>query len=349
MQNDNIRSRRKDAHVEHVLKQEPVFTDDFGRVHLIHQSIPKYDLSDIDLSAEFGSFNWRTPIYINAMTGGSEWTKSINGKLAQVAKETGLPMALGSMHAAIKDPSLKHTFTIARDINPNGFLMANIGADVPLEGAEQTIQLVDAQALQIHVNAAQELIMPEGERVFKSWLSNIENIIKHVDVPVIVKEVGFDMSQETMKELYDIGVKHIDISGRGGTNFAVIENQRRAHQEMDYMSSWGQSTVITLLESKSYQHKISVLASGGVITPLDAVKCLVLGAEAVGMSKNLLEHVMHHGVDETVQYVENFIYQMKKISVLINSQNIKEIQQSPRYLDQTLTHWLRQRVGMSNE
>ena len=349
MNNDDIRSRRKDAHVEHVLSQDRQIENDFGRIHLIHQSIPRYDLLEIDLSAEFGSFNWKTPIYINAMTGGSDWTKSINEKLAVVAEETGLPMALGSMHAAIKDESLKHTFTIAREMNRNGFLIANVGADVPLKGAQQAVELIDAQALQIHVNAPQELIMPEGERTFKSWLNNIEKIIKHIEVPVIVKEVGFGMSQETINNLYEVGVKHIDISGRGGTNFAVIENQRRAHQEMDYMSSWGQSTVITLLESKSYQHKISVLASGGVITPLDAVKCLALGAEAVGMSKNLLEHVMHHGVDETVQYVENFIYQMKKISVLINSQNIKEIQQSPRYLDQTLTHWLRQRVGMSNE
>lgn len=345
MQNDNIRSRRKDAHVEHVLNQHAELSNDFSRIHLIHQSIPKYDLSDIDLSAEFGNFSWKTPIYINAMTGGSEWTKSINEKLAEVARETGLPMALGSMHAAVKDPSLKHTFTIARKVNPIGYLMANVGADVPPEGALQAVQLIEAQAIQIHINAPQELIMPEGERKFRSWLFNIESIIHSVDVPVIVKEVGFGMSRETIKELYDIGVKHIDISGRGGTNFAVIENQRREHQEMDYMSRWGQSTVISLLESKSYQNKLSVLASGGITTPLDAVKSLALGAEAVGMSKTLLESVMHNGVEKTVQYVEDFIYQMKKISLLINAQNIKEIQHSPKYLDQTLTHWITERLG----
>lgn len=349
MHNDNIRSQRKDAHVEHVLNQVTGPGNDFDRVHLIHQSIPQYDLEDVDLSAKFGRFNWKTPIYINAMTGGSDWTKSINEKLAHVAKETGMPMALGSMHAAIKDPALTSTFTIARKVNTNGFLMANVGADVPLKGAQKAIELIDAQALQIHINAPQELIMPEGERTFKSWLSNIEGIIQSVNVPVIIKEVGFGMSTETIRTLYDIGVQHIDISGKGGTNFAAIENQRREHQEMNYMSEWGQSTVISLLESKPHQKHISVLASGGVTTPLDAVKCLVLGAEAVGMSKTILESVMQNGVDNTIQYVEDFIYQMKKIALLINAQDIKEIHKSPMYLDYTLTHWLTQRVGTAYE
>lgn len=349
MQHDNIRSQRKDAHVEHVLSQNTGIGNDFGRVHLIHQSIPKYDLSDINLSAQFSLFQWNTPIYINAMTGGSEWTKSINEKLALVAKETGLPMALGSMHAAVKDRSLSETFTIAREVNPKGFLMANVGADVPLKGAQQAIELIEADALQIHVNAPQELIMPEGERTFKSWLSNIETIIQEVKVPVIIKEVGFGMSVETMKALYEIGVQHIDISGKGGTNFAAIENQRREYQEMDYMSEWGQSTVISLLESKPYQSKLSVLASGGVTTPLDAMKCIALGAEAVGMSKTLLESVMHNGVDNSIQYVHDFVYQMKKIAVLVNAKDISEIQKSSTYLDYTLEHWLSQRVGKRYE
>lgn len=349
MHKDNIRSQRKDAHVEHVLKQSTGLGNDFNRVHLIHQSIPSYDLAEVDLSANFGRFHWQTPIYINAMTGGSEWTKSINENLAHVAKKTGLPMALGSMHAAIKDSSLAPSFTSVRDINPDGFLMANVGADVPPSGAQQSIQLINADALQIHINAPQELIMPEGERTFKSWLSNIERIIQISEVPVIVKEVGFGMSKETIQKLYEIGVEYIDISGKGGTNFASIENQRRESQEMDYMSEWGQSTVISLLESRPYQNKISVLASGGVVTPLDAVKCIALGAQAVGMSKTILESVINNGVDITVQYVEDFIYQMKKVSLLIDAKNISEIRQSAKYLDQTLTHWLTERAGKSYE
>lgn len=349
MQQDNIRSRRKDEHVEHVLNQRTGLGSDFGRVHLIHQSIPKYDLSDVDLSAKFGAFNWEIPIYINAMTGGSEWTKSINGKLAHVAKETGLPMALGSMHAAVKNSSLIQSFTIARKINPDGFLMANVGADVPANAAKQAIELINADALQVHINAPQELIMPEGERTFKSWLSNIAHIINEVEVPVIVKEVGFGMSKETIETLLGIGVEHIDISGKGGTNFASIENQRREHQDMDYMDDWGQSTVISLLESRPYQHKISVLASGGVTTPLDAVKCIALGAQAVGMSKTVLENVMNNDIESTVHYIQDFIHQMKKVSLLINAKDISEIQQSPKYIDSTLRDWLTERVGTSYE
>lgn len=345
MNSENIRSKRKDEHVTHVLSQPISSSNDFERVHLIHQSLPKYDLMDIDLSSKFGNINWQTPIYINAMTGGSEWTKSINEKLARVAKETGLPMALGSMHAAVKDSALIHTFTIAREVNPDGFLMANVGADVPLAGAQQAIDMIDAQALQIHINVLQELVMPEGDRSFKAWLNNIESIVKQVRVPVIVKEVGFGMSKETIQQLLNLGVQYVDISGTGGTNFATIENLRREKQEMDYMSSWGQSTVISLIESQPFQSDISVLASGGINTPLDAIKCLSLGAEAVGISKALLERVMHNGVDDTIDFVHDFIRQMKKIALLINSKDIHMIQSSEKYLDASLEHWKTQRLN----
>lgn len=339
MDNEDLRSKRKDQHVKHVLKQTQSMNNDFDLVHLIHQSLPKYNLTDVDLSTKFGDIHWQTPIYINAMTGGSEWTRSINEKLALVAKSTGMPMALGSMHASVKNSALKDTFRIARDVNPDGFLMANVGADVSVEGALTAIELINADALQIHINVAQELVMPEGDRSFDTWLSNIENIVEQASVPVIVKEVGFGMSFETIQQLIDLGVEYIDVSGKGGTNFAMIENLRRKHQEMDYLSSWGQSTAVSLIESMSFQNQVSVLASGGVQTPLDAVKCLALGANAVGISKTVLDKIMNDGVDSTIAYIDDFIYQMKKISVLINANNIKGVQSAPYYLDPKLEHW----------
>ncbi len=77
-------------------------------------------------------------------------------------------------------------------------------------------------------------------------------------VPVIIKEVGFGMSKELMHDLQQIGVKYVDVSGKGGTNFVDIENERRANKDMDYLSSWGQSTVESLLETTAYQSEISV-------------------------------------------------------------------------------------------
>ena len=129
------------------------------------------------------------------------------------------------------------------------------------------------------MNAPQELVMPEGNREFSTWLDNVAAIVQRVDVPVIIKEVGFGMSKELYKDLIDVGVTYVDVSGKGGTNFVTIENERRSNKDMDYLANWGQSTVESLLESSAYQDSLNVFASGGVRTPLDVVKSLALGAK----------------------------------------------------------------------
>ena len=112
-------------------------------------------------------------------------------------------------------------------MNPEGMIFSNVGADVPVEKALEAVELLEAQALQIHVNSPQELVMPEGNREFVTWLDNIASIVSRVSVPVIIKEVGFGMSKELMHDLQQIGVKYVDVSGKGGTNFVDIENERR--------------------------------------------------------------------------------------------------------------------------
>ncbi|RIL82690.1 type 2 isopentenyl-diphosphate Delta-isomerase, partial [Staphylococcus equorum] len=161
-----------------------------------------------------------------------------------------------------------------------GPLFSNVGAHVPLEFAKRAVDFLQTDALQIHVNAPQELIMPEGNRIFSNWLSHIESIVNEIDVPIIVKEVGFGVSRETMLKLKSVGVTTIDVSGSGGTNFIHIENERRTLKDFSYMKGWGQTTAISLLESKGTG--LEVLASGGIRNPLDALKCMVLGAQAVG-------------------------------------------------------------------
>ncbi|WP_342388219.1 type 2 isopentenyl-diphosphate Delta-isomerase [Salinicoccus bachuensis] len=339
------RSRRKNEHVRHALEQasQTAFSD-FDNVHFVHQSIPSVNMEDVDLSTRFGPFALPRPLYINAMTGGSEWTREINGKLAEVAQATGVPMAVGSMHAALKHPELSDSFTIVRTRYPDGIIFANVGADISLDGAKRAVDMLRADALQIHINAPQELIMPEGDRNFKSWRGNIENIVRHVDVPVIIKEVGFGMSRETLQTLKDIGVQYADVSGKGGTNFASIENLRRENKDMAYLSSWGLSTAISLLEAQPFGGDMHILASGGIKTPLDAMKCLALGAKAVGMSRLMLEQVEHHGVEAAIDHVEQFHHQMRKISILIDAKDIEEITSRPLVLSPEVISWQRQRA-----
>lgn len=340
----SIRTKRKDQHVKHALSQKSDGENsDFHHVHLIHQSLPSINIDSVDLNTHFGAFKFQTPIYINAMTGGSEWTKSINAKLAEVAAAVDIPMAVGSMHAAIKDDNVIDSFRIVREKNPDGIIFANVGADVAPADACYAVELIQADGLQIHINAPQELIMPEGDRDFKNWRENIMDIIKAVNVPVIVKEVGFGMSKETIQTLIQSGVEYIDVSGKGGTNFADIENQRRPDQDMNFLLSWGQSTVVSLIESKPFQHDSFILASGGITSPMDAVKSIALGASAVGISKAVLKKIHEDGVEGTIHYMEQFIMHMKKILVMVSAQNIQELQHTPVVLSAEIESWKRQR------
>ena len=304
---DFQREQRKNEHVEIAMAQSDAPQSDFDRVRFVHHSIPNINVDEVDLTSRTTDFDMTYPIYINAMTGGSEWTKQINEKLAVVARETGLAMAVGSTHAALRNPKMAESFSIARQTNPEGIIFSNVGADVPVDKAVEAVSLLDAQALQIHVNAPQELVMPEGNREFSTWLDNVAAIVQRVDVPVIIKEVGFGMSKELYKDLIDVGVTYVDVSGKGGTNFVTIENERRSNKDMDYLANWGQSTVESLLESSAYQDSLNVFASGGVRTPLDVVKSLALGAKAVGMSRPFLNQVENGALRQRLSMLSHLL------------------------------------------
>ncbi|ASE58675.1 isopentenyl pyrophosphate isomerase [Staphylococcus saprophyticus] len=340
---DNKREQRKNEHVEIAMAQGDATISDFDEIRFVHHSIPSVDVDDIDLTSQLKDFTLDQPLYINAMTGGSEWTKQINEKLAVIARETGIAMAVGSTHAALRNSKMASSFSIVRDTNPNGIIFSNVGADVPVDKAVESVKLLDAQALQVHVNAPQELVMPEGNRTFSTWMENLAQIVSRVDVPVIVKEVGFGMSKETIKSLNEIGVRYVDVSGRGGTNFVDIENERRTYKDMDYLGLWGQTTVESLLESASYQQDMDILASGGVRTPLDAVKCLALGASAVGMSRPFLNQVENYGITETLNYTEQFTDHMKKIMTMLDVKTIKDLKQTQMVFSPKLQSWIEQR------
>ncbi|MCE7782818.1 type 2 isopentenyl-diphosphate Delta-isomerase [Staphylococcus xylosus] len=340
---DIKREQRKNEHVEIAMAQKDATISDFDEIRFVHHSIPNIDVDDVDLTSNLTDFTLNQPLYINAMTGGSEWTKQINEKLAVIARETGIAMAVGSTHAALRNSKMASSFSVVRETNPEGIIFSNVGADVPVDKAVESVKLLDAQALQVHVNAPQELVMPEGNRTFSKWMENLAQIVARVDVPVIVKEVGFGMSKETIKSLNEIGIKYVDVSGRGGTNFVDIENERRTYKDMDYLGLWGQTTVESLLESTAYQQDMDILASGGVRTPLDAVKCLALGASAVGMSRPFLNHVENYGITETLNYTEQFTEHMKKIMTMLDAKSIKDLQHAQMVFSPKLQSWIEQR------
>ncbi|HFI0463005.1 TPA: type 2 isopentenyl-diphosphate Delta-isomerase [Streptococcus suis] len=329
--------QRKDDHVRLALDQHQAgFQSQFDQVRLIHHSFSQAKVDQIHLTSHWANQDHSLPFYINGMTGGSHNTKRYNQMLAQVAAETGLAMASGSVSAALSDPSVVDSYTIIRKENPKGFVMANLGAHHHLENAKRAVDLLAADALQIHLNIPQEIVMPEGDRDFSNWQENIYTIVQELGLPVIVKEVGFGMSQETIQTLIDLGVTTIDLSGRGGTNFVQIENARRDQLDYSALSTWGQTTPESLLEASPYLDQVTVLASGGITTYLDIFKALVMGAQAVGLSGHFLHMVDSKGVDKAVQTVEHWTQALKDLHLMVGAHCIQDLKTVPLLLSPQL-------------
>lgn len=334
---------RKDEHLSLAKAFHKEKNNDFDQIRFVHHSFSEIAENKVDLSTNFLGFSFNYPFYINAMTGGSERAKTINQQIGIIAKETGLMTATGSVNAALKNPELADTYQIMRKENPNGIIFANIGAGLSLEEAKKAVDLIQADGLQIHVNIPQELVMPEGDRDFSGWLDTIEEIVTKLAVPVMVKEVGFGMSSETIEQLIWRGVKAVDVSGRGGTSFTQIENARRKMRELNFLEDWGQSTVISLLESTNWQHDLTILASGGIRHSLDIVKALSLGAKGVGIAGTILNQLMTNGVDDTIQLIHKWEEELKLLYTMLGKQNTLALSTTDLVLSSEISQWCESR------
>ncbi|MFU0529914.1 type 2 isopentenyl-diphosphate Delta-isomerase [Gardnerella vaginalis] len=346
--------QRKDDHIKLACEQYDAHADaGFEHVRFIPNALPQLALSDVDTSVSVfdETTKWDTPLYINAMTGGSKKGENINESLARVAAKTGLAMASGSLSAALKNPHLEETFSVIRRFNPHGFVMANVSAGVSAEQAIKAVEILQANALQIHLNAAQELVMSEGDRDFSAWLNNIEAIARELDsmkVPVVVKETGCGMSAHDVLRLKNVGVRAVDVGGRGGTNFVAIENARRGRKsDYEFLDSWGLTTVESLLDIAQCDEilceprdssdscnsaRMQVFASGGVRTPLDVVRSLRLGASAVGVAGEFLHTLINEGEDALVEQIESWKAQIRVIMALLGCKNIEDLRENSRIL-----------------
>ena len=335
---------RKDEHVslaQHFFQSENTASD-FDAVRFVPQGLATTDVKSVDYHANVAGLKLQAPFYIEAMTGGSKQTAKLNRRLAYLASQTGLAMAVGSQSVALKDPSLAASFEVVREQNPTGIIFANIGADHSGREAQQVVDMIQADALEVHVNEAQELIMPEGNRQF-NFDQNIAEILATVSVPVIVKSVGFGMSKETLSELHHLGVNNVNVSGRGGTNFAQIENFRRPAKDMDYLQSWGLSTVESLLESQPLQDQLTVIASGGIKNPLDVVKSLALGSQAVGVAGFFLNQLFENDDQQIIETIQQWQYGIKSIMAMLNCTTVEQLQQTPLVYGSELQNYRQQR------
>ena len=352
---------RKDEHMKLADEQYSAYANSgFDSVRFMPNALPQVALEEVDSSVrvfarvnsrvfesaaasttqataattQATAANWRSPLYINAMTGGSVRAQKVNAQLARVAAKTGVAMASGSLSAALRDDALASTFSVIRSENPRGFVMANVSAGTSASDAMRAVSMLQANALQMHLNAAQELVMPEGDRDFRNWLKNIEQIVSECEaarVPVIVKETGCGMTARDVLRLRDVGVRAVDVSGRGGTNFVAIENARRSRGVYDYLANWGLTTVESLIDIRKCEalksNPVEIFASGGVRTPLDVVRALALGASAVGVAGEFLHTLMHEGEDALTQQIADWQEQIRVIMALLGCKTVADLRE----------------------
>lgn len=297
-----------------------------GDVVLSHNALPNLNFEDIDISSVFLGKKIGFPVLINAMTGGSEFASEINKNLAELALEFNIPMAVGSQTIALEDENCCESFKIVREIvGQDGIVISNLSGNSTLDDVKRAMEIIDADALQIHLNMAQEIVMEEGDRDFRGIIDNIEKIAKAIDKPLIVKEVGFGISNEVANRLYNIGVRCIDVSGYGGTNFIEIENLR--NQEMDFseLYSWGIPTAAALIQCRRLPEDMKLISSGGIRTSTDIVKSMVLGANIAAISGELLAYLVHGGYANAKEYLDSLFYKLKIIMMLLGKADIEDL------------------------
>jgi isopentenyl-diphosphate delta-isomerase len=344
--------KRKEEHIQ-ICLDDPVQAKNaktlFGDVKLINNSLPEIDFEDIDTSTTFLGKKFSAPFMVGAMTGGAETAKKINANIATAVEELGLGMALGSQRAALYDPVLEDTYTIARKNAPGAFIGANIGGaqiskGMKIEDIRRLVDMVKADALYVHLNPAQEIVQPEGEPKYKNVLEGIRAIVKSVDTPVVAKEVGFGLSPGVVKQLEHAGVKAVETAGMGGTSYAAVEWYRAKAMKMEdkvdlgnLLWDWGIPTAASLYMINLHS-KIPVVASGGLRTGLDVAKAIAMGSSMTAMALPVLRPATK-SPEDVKSFIEKIIRELKSVMFLLGAKNIDELKRVPHFFVGELAQW----------
>src|SRR3972149_2425008 len=162
-------SDRKSDHIRINLDQDvhSALTTGLEHYHFIHHALPELNLDEVDPAVTLFGKQLRAPILISSMTGGTPEAADINRSLATAAQAMGVAMGVGSQRAAIEHTDLASTFQV-RPYAPDILLFANLGAiqlnyGFDLDHCQQAVDMIQADALILHLNALQEAVQAEGQ------------------------------------------------------------------------------------------------------------------------------------------------------------------------------------------
>ncbi len=295
-----VHDRRKADHIRINLEEDvqfPHLTTGFEQVRLVHQALPELDLDGIDMGVDLLGKRLKIPLLISSMTGGTAAAASINRNLAQGAQARGIAMGIGSQRTGLEDAEMAYTFRV-RDLAPDILLFANLGAvqlnyGYTVDHCRRVVQMIEADALILHLNPLQEALQADGNWNWGGLLDKIAEAATSVGVPVVVKEVGWGISERVARWLKEAGVAAIDVAGAGGTSWSEVESHRASTESLRQLAKafadWGIPTADALAAAGRGAPGLPLVASGGIRTGIEAAKALALGATAVGIASPFLK------------------------------------------------------------
>ena len=318
----------------------------FECVHLDHNSLPELCLDDIDMGAEIAGHSLKAPFMITGMTGGAEEAGRINRICARIAQDLGIAMGVGSQRAMIEDDSLTSTYQV-RDVAPDIFLAGNIGGvQATQHGTDkvrEALKKIEASALCIHLNPAQELAQPEGDRDFRGVLDAIRRLVDEMDIPVIVKETGAGLAPSVVTGLLKAGVSIMDVSGLGGTSWvgAEILRGKNVDPAMEQFWDWGIPTAPAVLYAA--RQGATVIASGGIRNGIDAAKAFSLGASLCGIAAPVIRALMTGDEADAARTMNDFITGLKSAMLLTGCDSVTKLRTAPKTVTEPLASWIRRK------
>ena len=300
--------QRKADHIRINLEENvqfPALTTGLEHYRLVHQALPELDLTDIDTRAQVWEKTVAAPILVSSMTGGTAQAQLINRRLAEAAQARGLAMGLGSQRAGLEQDAAAATFRV-RAVAPDILLLASLGAvqlnyGFTVDECRRAVEMIDADALILHLNPLQEVVQAEGNANWRGLLAKIEAVCRGLSVPVVAKEVGWGISADTARRLLDAGISAIDVAGAGGTSWSQVEMHRAPTERLRRLAAafadWGIPTAESLqgvcrVRDEMGRTDVPVFASGGIRNGQDVAKCVALGANLVGLASPFLKRAV---------------------------------------------------------
>lgn len=340
-------AKRKDDHLDLCATDDVAFRDRttlLECVRLVHQSLPEMALSELDTRVTLCGKTLRAPILIAGMTGGTERAGEINRALAAVAERRGYAFGLGSQRAMSRSPDAVSTYTV-REQAPTTLLFGNIGivqaSQWPTAQVAELVAAVGADAVCVHMNPAMEIVQPEGDRDFRGGLDTFRRLVSELAVPVIAKETGNGVSRELVATLFEAGVRHVDVSGAGGTSWVGVETLRatgagRALGEA--LWDWGIPTAASVVYSHSA--KMTTIATGGIRTGLDVARSVALGARVAGIARPVFQAYTTGGVAAVDTFFDAVESELRAVMLLTGSRSCEHLRLAPRIISGELRDWV---------